>query len=263
MPPARQVPSASLFEALEPRQLLSGPEEVDPPLPRMTVRGGAAVEIANQDSSPRTADGTGFGLVKNNDPAVRHTFTIQNTGTADLVLGESVEIRGGDNRDFKLTRAPASVVAPGESTTFEIRFEPLGRGARRAEVLIETNDPIAGGFTFAVRGAGRNPAHMIVYFDSDPVPGDNEATYRIANIGKRTLRITSSRLSEFENPFPFGSHFSMVRAPSKRILPGRSATFVVSIGGFGFGLLSFDSNTSLEAVTRYRVNTRGELSPYF
>lgn len=81
-----------------------------------------------------------FGRSKVGKASPTYTFRIQNTG--DLPLeGISVGIRGGDYRDFKIVSRPLQTVAPGDTTTFMVKFYPKSKGKRGTFLSIESNDP--------------------------------------------------------------------------------------------------------------------------
>ena len=124
--------------------------------PEMQVQGGSSlVSILDGDTTPSTADGTDFGATLVAGTTVDHTFTIKNTGTADLNLTGTpmVQVTGTDTADFTATMQPDSVVAPGNSTTFVIRFDPSAAGTRSATVSITSNSADSP-YTFAIQGAG-------------------------------------------------------------------------------------------------------------
>src|ERR1035437_6706094 len=59
------------------------------------------------------------------------TFTIKNTGTADLtILGFNID--GTDTTMFILTAIPSAPVSPGGSTTFTVQFAPSSPGLKTA-----------------------------------------------------------------------------------------------------------------------------------
>lgn len=94
--------------------------------PEMDVQGNG-VSITDGDSAPEEADDTDFGNVDVNGGTVAHTFTIENTGDADLNLTNTpkIEITGTHAADFTVTAQPTSpVVNGGGTTTFEVTFDP-------------------------------------------------------------------------------------------------------------------------------------------
>lgn len=87
------------------------------------------------------------------------TLTITNTGEQDLLLtGTSpVAIVGDQAADFTILQQPETTIAPGASTSFELRFAPTGRGARRASLSIDNNDVNEAPYTIRLAGDGPDP----------------------------------------------------------------------------------------------------------
>ncbi len=129
---------------------------------------GNNVAIADGDTTPDIADGTDFGATYEDGSTVVRGFTISNTGTATLLLTGSPAI--AVSGDFSVTQEPATAIAAGESTTFEITFDPSSAGAKNATVIIESDDSTLSSFDFAVAGeglAGANPGTV-------PPPSDDD-----------------------------------------------------------------------------------------
>ena len=59
------------------------------------------------------------------------TFTIENSGTADLAI-VNVSLSSGDTADFDLSDETSASVTPSGSTTFTVRFDPLYSGNKSA-----------------------------------------------------------------------------------------------------------------------------------
>jgi len=123
--------------------------------PEIDLRGNGQ-SIPDGDSSPASDDGSDFGLVPLDGGTLTHTFTIHNTGEADLALTGSplVEIGGTHAGDFTVTAQPASSVAPEASTFFTVRFDPGAIGTRSATVSIANNDSNETPYGFAIQGTG-------------------------------------------------------------------------------------------------------------
>ncbi|MEI6607773.1 MAG: choice-of-anchor D domain-containing protein, partial [Verrucomicrobiota bacterium] len=121
-------------------------------VPKIALSGNG-VNIVNADAIPDVADHTDFGTQRIADGTVVRSFTIQNTGTADLVLGP-IAISGANPADFTVTAPPTSPVTAGGSTTFQVSFAPSAVDARWAHVGIPTNDFDGYFFQFEVKGIG-------------------------------------------------------------------------------------------------------------
>jgi uncharacterized repeat protein (TIGR01451 family) len=110
--------------------------------------------IANNDASPAYEEGTSLGAQLLLTDSVAHTYTIRNTGNADLTLPGGVQMLGDHAADFVVVKQPATTVAPGKSTTFDVVFRPSDVGLRQAVVSIASNDFDESPYKFAVEGTG-------------------------------------------------------------------------------------------------------------
>lgn len=112
---------------------------------------GDSTDIASGDTTPSATDGTDFGAIAVGQTVVR-TFTIQNTGGTNLVLSPAVTLSESDA--FSITQQPASPVAPGGSSSFEVTFNPSATGADSNTVLIASNDGDEASYSFDITGLG-------------------------------------------------------------------------------------------------------------
>jgi uncharacterized delta-60 repeat protein len=86
------------------------------------------------------------------------TFTIQNTGTADLT-GLGITFDGADYANFSVIADSAAPVSPTGSTTFTLRFLPTSAGPKSAALHIACN--VTGNtqsFDLNLTGTGLTPA---------------------------------------------------------------------------------------------------------
>lgn len=118
---------------------------------------GSSVNIADGSSTPSAANNTDFGGHGVNDGPITRTFVIQNTGTTGLPVG-AVTVGGTHAAEFAVTSQPASVVAAGGSTTFEVSFDPAAVGLRSATLAFANDDFDEGAFDFSIQGTGTNNA---------------------------------------------------------------------------------------------------------
>ncbi|MDY6837396.1 MAG: choice-of-anchor D domain-containing protein [Thermodesulfobacteriota bacterium] len=118
---------------------------------------GKGTSIADGDTTPSDTDDTDFGSADTATGTVDHTFTIENTGAADLALtGAPLVVVGGANsRDFTVTAVPTTPVgAGGGTTTFIVQFDPSALGLRTATVSIANDDTDEDPYDFAIQGTG-------------------------------------------------------------------------------------------------------------
>ena len=139
----------------------------DGPVPVMGVKGGSpAVAIADDNGTPvtpTTADGRDFGDANVGLQMVERTFTIENSGGADLNI-TAINITGANPGDFTVTQVltPASPVAPADSATFKVTFAPIANaGNRSATVSIVNNGISSDPWTFAIKGHAISTATVV------------------------------------------------------------------------------------------------------
>ncbi|MFZ1699275.1 MAG: choice-of-anchor D domain-containing protein, partial [Pyrinomonadaceae bacterium] len=114
---------------------------------------GNGISIADGDTTPSAGDHTDFGSATVHPGTVTRTFTIENTGTADLTLSNPT-ITGANAGDFAVTASPVSPVTAGNSTTFQVTFDPSNPGLRTATVNIVNDDADENPYDFAIQGTG-------------------------------------------------------------------------------------------------------------
>lgn len=93
-----------------------------------------------------------FGEVSTSAEA---TFTIENTGNTVLNLtgATPVKITGANATDFEVVEVPATkAIDANATTTFKLKFTPLGDGDRVAQISIDNNDADESPFTFTIQG---------------------------------------------------------------------------------------------------------------
>lgn len=117
-------------------------------VPDVEVRGNNAV-ITDGDTSPTATDHTDFGSVGLINSNLVRTYTITNGGLGTLTL-QNVTATG----DFTVITQPSLSIAPGGSSSFQVRFDPSGVGIRSATVWITNNVTGKNPYDFRVQGTG-------------------------------------------------------------------------------------------------------------
>ncbi|MBL9115254.1 MAG: choice-of-anchor D domain-containing protein [Verrucomicrobiaceae bacterium] len=140
-------------------------------VPEMVVS-GASVDIADGDVTPSTGDLTDFGEVATLNTQRKATFTIRNDGDAPLNLQgmPRIEVSGASSAEFDVTALPSDVIAVGDSTTFEVTFDPALPGERLVDVTIVTDDPNTSPYTFSLRGFGKLSPMLAQSINFSPPP---------------------------------------------------------------------------------------------
>lgn len=140
------------------------PGGTPPGEPESNLRGNG-ISIADGDTTPDTADHTGFGSTLVTGGTVVRTYTIENSGTANLVVS-GITKSGTHAGDFTIgSLSPASPIPAGSSATFTVTFDPSATGLRTATISIASNDCDENPYDFAVEGTGTLPPATALHFD--------------------------------------------------------------------------------------------------
>ena len=123
------------------------------PAPEMAVLGEDGATIANRAAPLVPAKSTYFGAASIGG-AVTKKFVITNSGDQVFRLDgtPTVELLGGDSREFSVTQPRVIDVPVAGRVEFSITFHPAGEGQRTARVSIANNDPQKNPYTFAIKG---------------------------------------------------------------------------------------------------------------
>jgi len=125
---------------------------------------GNGQTILDGDATPSTTDHTDFGNVLVNG-SLQRTFTIQNTGTADLTVSS---ISSSNNARFTVgALTPASPIPAGMSANFTVTFNPIANGAQNATITVTNDDCSEAAYDFVVTGTGVTPGAALTFDGSD------------------------------------------------------------------------------------------------
>ncbi|MFD0894047.1 choice-of-anchor D domain-containing protein [Luteolibacter ambystomatis] len=205
----------------------------------LTFTTPAIAEIAvEQPAATPLTDGSGtvgFGTTPSGTPVVK-TFTIRNTGTANLTLG-TITKDGTAAADFTIGAPGATTLAPAATTTFDVTFNPSSFGAKSAAIHIASNDATESPFDIALTGTGAAPEIVVeqpadtdladgsasISFGSS-APGNPVArTFTIRNTGNANLTLT-----DITKDGPNQGDFVIGTPGATTIAPGDSTTFEVT-----------------------------------
>ncbi len=128
------------------------------PGPEIDILGNGN-SIINGDITPNNYDNTDFGSIGLGASLVR-TFTIQNTGTANLTVSGIVL---SNTTDFSITGVPfTSPIASAGSTTFTVTFNSATIGTKTSTLTISNNDTDEATYQFTIEANTQQN-----FFDSD------------------------------------------------------------------------------------------------
>lgn len=206
-----------------------------PPAQEIAVEGNNVV-IANGDNSPSLGDHTDFDTAASGSPVAR-TFTIRNTGGANLTVG-TVTIGGAHASDFSVTAQPASPVAGGGSTTFQITFTPSAAGVRTATISIPNNDSDENPYAFAIQGTGAaiinsSVTQISVSTSNNPTPQSCAATGTNLALYTVTPTLQNSSANTFADLFFRVKTLEYTANQGGQVPSLCNATTVVNNGGVG------------------------------
>ncbi len=124
--------------------------------PEINLKGNNQ-NISNGDLTAGLSNHTDFGSVNINATQTR-TFTIQNTGLAELVVN-SIAFSGANAGEFTLTAAPTFPlnIAVGATKDITVQFAPLSAGIRSSVITIVNDDADESNYMFALQGIGNTP----------------------------------------------------------------------------------------------------------
>jgi hypothetical protein len=117
-------------------------------LPEILVEGNG-LEIPDDDTTPRTEDGTDFGGQPTTAGGKTHSFRVKNTGSAAL----NIASLGSSSVEFAASGL-ISTIAAGGFDNFTITFDPNSDGQKNATITVRSNDNNEDPYTFAVTGNG-------------------------------------------------------------------------------------------------------------
>jgi len=219
---------------------------------------GNSTAITDGDTSPDINDHTDFGNVELGTTLVR-TFTITNTGTNTLNIGNVTLTGGTNNTAFSIATQPAlNVLSAGASTTFSVQFDsPVwGYGFNfNTTVHVASDDCDEADYDFIIQATASCPAIGpeinlqgngidIVRFDFTPAINDgtqfgtltantsNSRTFTIQNTGNQVLNISSIQLSNYDND----QQFTVTTQPAASVAVGNSTDFVITFNASGSGI---------------------------
>jgi len=135
-----RVPDTSPDIAAEERVEPEPREREEPPrrpAPAPSIAGDSSIEF------PETPESRNLS----------RSYTIRNTGNRALEI-RGLSISGDNQEDFTILTDDAIVIDPNDARSIEIEFTPLSAGDKRANLIIESNDPQRNRFEIALRGSG-------------------------------------------------------------------------------------------------------------
>ncbi|MBU0569004.1 choice-of-anchor D domain-containing protein, partial [bacterium] len=121
-----------------------------------------------------------FGSVTVGSFSAPKTFTISNTGNADLAIG-TITLTGTDASEFSIQNDQCSgqTIPPGENRTVQVVFSPASEGAKSANLSIPSNDPNTPILDVPLSGEGKTdvPEPLEIVTSTSPIQGPPNEIY--------------------------------------------------------------------------------------
>jgi hypothetical protein len=231
---------------------------------------GNSMSILNNDSTPSTTDHTDFGTTAVSSGTIVRTYTIQNTGTTNLTISNPI-LSGTNMADFTISVNPSTLtILPNSSTSFQVTFDPSNSGLRTASLSISNNDFDENPYLFSIQGTGSAPeaeivGNSLVIFDGDSSPattdftdfgGSLTRTFFIRNQGNANLTLGAITIGGTNQ-----SDFTVTSFPNPTVLPGGSASVVITFNPSAVGLrtatFSIVTNDSDENPYNFSIQATG------
>ncbi len=209
----------------------------------------------------------GFGAVGATTSATK-TFTIRNSGVGNLSI-QKIAMSGANAANFTASAPVQTLLAPGATTTFDVRFTPSGIGNRTASIVIDNSDPNGENpFIIAVTGSGFGIPEILVSqpyskelvdgvtlnYGSVKISSTYTKTFIIKNIGSDVLKNLSVSLSG-------SSSYKMTKLSVNTLNAGAqvntTVTFKPTSVGSKTAVLKFVSNDSDEGVINVNLTGKG------
>jgi len=204
--------------------------------PYLTWQYPLAPEINLKQGATNIADGGAYNF-GSKDPGTDTdiVFTIENLGTADLTLTTPLTISGTNADQFSLQSQPTSPVAPGNNTTFTVRFSPTSSGAKTASIAITNNDSDENPYNLTLNGTGAAPEINLKQGTTNIADGgsfnygrkasgsNTDAIFTIENVGTADLTLTTPLTITGINADQFILHIQ----PSTPVAASSHTTFTV------------------------------------
>lgn len=113
---------------------------------------GNTISIPSGSTAIEVVNNTDFDSLQMGNSTTR-MFAITNSGVLPLTIA-NIQIQGDAAADFAITTNPAATINTNGSSNLVVTFTPSAIGERLATVVITSNDPDEGTYTFAIRGYG-------------------------------------------------------------------------------------------------------------
>jgi hypothetical protein len=142
--------------------------------PEINIKGNA-VSIVDGATPSSTINGTDFGTVATSTDVTK-IYTIENTGSADLVLTAPYVQKSLATTVFSITQPALTTIPAGSSTTFSVTFNSASAGTFDEGIEVLSNDSDEGVYNFAIKAIAEAPVPNIVVKGNSTIIAVGDAT---------------------------------------------------------------------------------------
>ncbi|TGE18636.1 T9SS type A sorting domain-containing protein [Hymenobacter elongatus] len=201
-----------------------------------------APEMNLKQGSTSLASGATFSFSNTGVGATTDaTFTVENTGLLDLTLG-NFTVTG----EYSLVGPTPTLVAPGGSSTFVVRFEPQQGGIRTGSLSIVNNDEDENPYVLAFSSTGSVPA--ATYYTKATGNLNELATYGTNPDGSGTAPTDFSLLNQTYRVSGAGRTFTanwVVSGANSKVVLEPGASLVIPVNANFTGPLDLLTTSTL------------------
>jgi hypothetical protein len=183
-----------------------------------TVTAGEPEIEISQNSTPYSDEGVfDFGQCDVSSSKEK-TFTIENTGDADLTISTPISLSGTNADEFSITKQPDNLVTSAAPTTFAVTFSPVSEGTKGAVVTINNNDTDEGSYEIILTGRTQTlDDGLVVYYPFNGNANDESGNNYDGTINGAAL--TTDHNDVADNAYYFDGN-SSIRNGSFPFAPG-------------------------------------------
>jgi len=190
-------------------------------------------------------------------------LTVRNIGTDTLHLSGTPTV--ATTGDFIVTAQPASVIAPGGTSDFSVRYSPTVLSAASGNLTIANDDPFHNPYVINLTGYALDP-FMRVSLGADSIANNNatvvldttfigitkSATFTITNYGNYDLSLTSLPTVQVVGDF------SITSTADADIAPGANSNFTIhclrATPGLAIGTVIIESDDPFNNTFTFHLN---------
>ena len=226
-----------------------------------TVDPTPEIEVSVDGADVSDGGSVEFGDTIVGTPVVK-TFTISNSGTADLTLSNPTLPDG-----FSLDGAFPDSIATNGSKNFQIRLDAEASGAFSDTLSFDTNDIDENPFSFALAGTVNAVPEIEVSVDGTDIPNSGSVSFGSTVVGSaiiKTISVANTGTADLIlSNLALTDGFSLVGAFLNDIAAGGTESFQVQLDadsvGTHSGPLSFDTDDNDENPFSFTIT--GEVNP--